>query len=268
GIPTINDFFNKKTALNIVKEHGKAKIITAANVFAHVKDLVSFIEGVKELLTDEGMFVQESHYFLNLLTGMQWDSIYHEHLRYYSLRSLIYLFNKFDMQIFDVERLPVHGGSIRTYACRKGSYPISENVDKLLKIEKEQGLFDKETYFSFGKKVLNHKFEIQEMLRNIKKEDKKIVSIGAPAKGNTLLNYCNITSDILDYAVEKSDLKIGLYTPGMHIKVVDEKILFKEQPDYALLLSWNIADELIPKLKRLGYKGKIIIPLPSPHVVE
>ncbi len=267
NIPTINDFFNKKNALNIIKEHGKAKVITATNTFAHVKELTSLIEGVKELLTNDGLFVQESHYFLNLMTGMQWDSIYHEHLRYYTLRSLIYLFNHFDMDLFDVELISTHGGSIRTYACRKGKYVISENVNKLLENEKEKKVFDKEIYLSFGKKIIKHKFEIQEMLRNIKKEGKKIVGIGVPAKGNTLLNYCNITPDILNYIVEKSDLKIGMYTPGTHIKVVDESLLFKEQPDYALLLSWNIADELIPKLKNLGYKGKIIVPLPSPHIV-
>ena len=268
NIPTINTFFNKETSLNIVKKHGNAKAITSTNTFAHVKDLASFMEGIRELLTDDGIFVQESHYLLNLLTKMQWDSIYHEHLRYYSLKALIYLFNLFGMELFDAEEVTTHGGSIRTYACKKGAYAVSDNINKLLKIEEEKGLFDKKTYLNFGEKVLRHKIEIQEMLRNIKKENKKIAGIGAPAKGNTLLNYCNITPEILDYIVEKSDLKIGMYTPGTHIKVVNEELLFKEQPGYALLLSWNIADELIPKLKKLGYKGKIIVPLPSPHIVE
>ena len=268
GIPTIKNFFNKETALGILKEQGKAKTITATNVFAHVKDLRSFMEGVKELLTDDGVFVSESHYLLNLLTEMHWDSIYHEHLRCYSLRPLIYLFNLFNMDIFDAEKITTHGGSIRAYACKRGAYPISGNVSKMLKDEKDNGLFDKDSYLNFGKKVLSHKMEIQEMLLNIKKDGKKIVGIGAPAKGNTLLNYCNITPDIMDYIVEKSDLKIGFYTPGTHIKVVSEELLFKEQPDYALLLSWNIADELIPKLKKLGYKGKITVPIPSLHIVE
>src|SRR3989338_1497618 len=268
NIPTINDFFNKETALKIVEDYGKAKVITATNTFAHVKELTSFVEGIKELLTDDGIFIQESHYFLNLIAEMQWDSIYHEHLRYYTLRALINLFNKFNMDLFDAELITTHGGSIRTYACKKNAYPISDNVNKLLENERENGLFNKKTYLDFGKKIINHKFEIQEMLRNIKKNGKKIVGIGAPAKGNTLLNYCNINTDILNYIVEKSDLKIGMYTPGTHIKVVDEKLLFEEQPDYGFLLSWNIADELIPKLKKLGYNGKIIVPLPSPHIKD
>lgn len=267
-VPTIKEFFNKKTALKIEKNYGKAKVITAANVFAHVRDLISFVEGVKELLTDNGVFVLESHYLLNLLTDMQWDSIYHEHLRYYNLKSLIYLFNKFDMDLFDAERIITHGGSIRVYVCKKGAYSKSNNIKKLMEMEEGNGLYKKNTYLEFGKKVFEHKIKLQEMLRTIKKKGKKIVGIGAPAKGNTLLNYCNITQDIMDYIVEKSDLKIGLYTPGMHIKVVSEDLLFKEQPDYALMLSWNIADEIISKLKKMGYKGKIIVPIPKPHIVN
>ena len=266
--PTIKEFFNKKTALKIEKKYGKAKVITAANVFAHVKDLKSFVEGVKELLTDNGVFVLESHYLLNLITDMQWDSIYHEHLRYYNLKSLIYLFNKFDMDLFDAERIITHGGSIRVYVCKKGDYSKSNNIRKLVEMEEGNGLYNKETFMKFSRKVLLHKMEIQEMLRTIKKKGKRIVGIGAPAKGNTLLNYCNITPDIMDFIVEKSDLKIGLYAPGIHIKVVEENFLFEEQPEYAFLLAWNIADEIIPKLKKMGYKGKFIVPIPKPHIVD
>ncbi len=267
NVPTLKKFFNEDTALKIIKEYGNAKFITATNVFAHVNDLKSFMHGVKELLSDDGIFVQESHYLLSLLKDMQWDSIYHEHLRYYSLRPLIYLFKHFGMELFDAERITTHGGSIRTYACKKGTYPITENVNRLLKEEESNGLFDKNTYLNFGKKVLMHKFKIQEMLRYIKEDNKRVIGIGAPAKGNTLLNYCNITPDIIDYIVEKSKLKVGMYTPGTHIKVVDESLMLKDQPDFALLLSWNIANELIPKIKDNGYKGKIIVPLPSPHIV-
>ena len=268
GIPTIKEFFNKEAALKIKKNFHRAKIITATNVFAHVKELTSFIQGVKELLTDDGVFVCESHYLLNLIARMQWDSIYHEHLRYYSLKPLIYLFNIFDMDLFDAEKIITHGGSIRFYVCKKRAYQKSRNMKKLLKAEIANGLYKKNTYAEFEKKVFLHKLKIQEMLRAIRSKGKRIAGIGAPAKGNTFLNYCNITSDIMDYIVEKSDLKIGLYTPGMHLKVVSEDLLFKEQPDYALLLSWNIADEIIPKLKILGYKGKIIVPLPSPYIVK
>ena len=265
NVPTVNKFFNEKTASEIVEKEGKAKVVTATNIFAHVEDLSSFVKGVKEILADDGVFVTESHYLLSMLTNMQWDSIYHEHLRIYSLKSLIYLFDIFDMDVFDAERISTHGGSIRVYACKRGAYKKSENINKLLWEEEKAGLSNKQTYKEFQKKVLQHKMKIQEMLMSIKKEGKRIAGIGAPAKGNTLLNYCNIP---LDYIVEKSTLKIGLYTPGRHIKVVDEKLLYEEQPEYAFLLSWNIADELIPKLKKLGYKGKIIVPMPYPHIVE
>lgn len=267
-IPTVNKFFNHETASEIAKKNGKAKVITATNIFAHVKDLPSFIKGISEILTEDGVFVTESHHLLSLLANMQWDSIYHEHLRVYSLKSLIYLFNIFNMDIFDAEKISTHGGSIRAYACKRGTYKKSDNICRLLQEEEKAGLFSKQTYKKFQKKVLQHKIKIQEILINIKKSGKKIIGVGAPAKGNTLLNYCNITPDIMDYIVEKSTLKIGLYTPGTHIKVVDEKFLYEDQPDYTFLLSWNIADELIPKLKNSGYKGKIIVPIPTPHIVK
>lgn len=268
GIPTLNKFFNEKTASVILKNNGKAKIITATNIFAHVEDLSSFVKGINEVLAEDGVFITESHYLLSLLENMQWDSIYHEHLRMYSLKPLICLFDAFGMDVFDAEKITTHGGSIRAYACKRGAYKKSGNVKKLLQEEEKSRLYDKQTYKMFQKKVLQHKMEIQEILINIKKEGKRVVGVGAPAKGNTLLNYCNITPDILDYIVEKSNLKIGLYTPGTHIKVVDEGFLYKDQPDYAFILSWNIADELIPKLKRAGYKGKFIVPIPYPHIVE
>lgn len=267
-IPTIKKFFNKEVASDILRDYGKAKVITATNVFAHVKDLMPFMDGVKALLSDDGIFITESHYLLSLFKQMQWDSIYHEHLRYYSLKPLIYLFNMFNMDLFDAEKITTHGGSIRAYACNKGMYPISNNISNLLKDEESNGLHNKQAYANFGQEVLKHKMQIQEMLIDIKSSGKRVFGIGAPAKGNTLLNYCNITTDIMDYIVEKSKLKIGLYTPGTHIKVVKEDLLLKEQPDYALLLSWNIADEIVPKLKNLGYKGKIIVPIPSPHIME
>lgn len=263
-IPTLNAFFNNETANIITKEHSKAKIITATNVFAHIHDLNSIMEGIKTLLSENGVFIQESHYLLNLIEEMQWDSIYHEHLRYYSLHSLKFLFEKYGMELFDAEIISTHGGSIRTYACRKGVYKITDNIQKLM--EKENSLTEITTFESFSKKVLNHKFQIQEMVLQIKKEGKIIVGIGAPAKGNTLLNYCNLTPQVIDYCVEKSDLKIGMYTPGMHIPVVEEKRLFEEQPEFGLMLSWNIASELVPKLKKLEYNGKFIIPLPKPHI--
>jgi len=266
GIPTLNEFFNEKTALKIAKEHGKAKIITATNVFAHVKELQSFVKGIEALLSSKGVFVTESHYLLNLIEEMEYDSIYHEHLRYYSLKPLIYLFNMHGMDVFDAERITTHGGSIRVYACKKGDYPISNNVKEILAMEEKAGLYRKETYDEFGKKVVEVKFKLQDMLREIRKSGKRIAGVGAPAKGSTLLNYCAIGPDLLDYTVEKSKLKTGRLTPGTHIPIVEEQRLFQDQPEYALILSWNIKDELMPKLKAAGFKGRFIVPIPAPKI--
>lgn len=268
GIPTVKDFFNETVAEQIVKENGYAKIITATNVFAHVDKLNSFVNGVTKLLTKDGVFITESHYLLDMITQLQYDSIYHEHLRYYSLKPLMYIFNKYNMDIFDAERITTHGGSIRVYACRKGSRKISINVKKLVNLENKNGLYVRDTYDKFKSKVLSNKFELQTILLKLKKKGKRIVGVGAPAKGNTLLNYCDINADILDYIIETSALKIGKFTPGMNIPVVDESKLFSDQPDYAILLSWNLKDMLIHKLKRSGYKGKFVVPNPTPKIID
>lgn len=266
-IPTINDFFSLEMAKKIVKEYGAAKVITATNVFAHVNKLNDFMLGIKELLRLEGVFVSESGYVLDLVEKLQYDSIYHEHLRYYSIYPLTVLFDKFDMEIFDVERIPSHGGSVRVYAANKGIHSIQASVKNLLGLEERFGIYLTETFDKFAERIKNNKLEIQKFIAEQKYNGKKIVSIGAPAKGNTLLNYCRLGPEIIDYLAEKSVLKIGLFSPGIHIPVVEEDRLFKEQPDYALLLSWNLAEELIPKIRNNGYKGKFIIPNPKLVIV-
>jgi hypothetical protein len=267
NIPTLFEFFNEKTAKKIAQEHGKAKIITATNVFAHVKELDSFMKGVKVLLADDGAMIEESHYILAMIENMQFDSIYLEHLRYYSLKPLIFLFNKYGMDVFDAERITTHGGSLRVYACKKGAQPISANVSKILEGEEKFGLYSKAAYEAFAKRIVNNKEKLQALLRKIKSEGKHIYGIGAPAKGNTLLNFCDIDSKILDCLVERPNMKIGKYSPGMHIKIEEESKLFAEQPEYALLLTWNLENIIIPKLKAKGYKGKFIVPVPEPRVV-
>ncbi|MBI4451968.1 class I SAM-dependent methyltransferase [Candidatus Woesearchaeota archaeon] len=268
NIPTIKNFFNEKISEEIANKHGKAKIITATNVFAHVNRLDSFMNGVSGLLSDDGVFITESHYLLDMITKMQYDSIYHEHLRYYSLKPLMKLFERHGMEVFDAERIATHGGSIRVYACKKSTYKISKNVERITKLEGKNGLYNRKTYETYKSKVFSNKLKLQSMLLKLKKQNKRIAGIGAPAKGNTLLNYCNITPDIMEYIVETSNLKINKFTPGMHIPVVGESKLLKDNPDYAMILSWNIKDMLIPKLKQAGYKGKFIVPNPNPKIVE
>lgn len=267
GQPTLVEFFNEKTALLATKKYGRAKVVTATNVFAHVDDLHSFMRGVKTLLTDDGVFVSESGYTHDMIDGLQYDFIYHEHLRYYTLKPLITLFELFGMEIIDAERVPMHGGSIRVHAAIKDRYQVSSTVEKILLDENKSDLYKKETYLNFSKEVEKTKLSLQKILIDIKTDGHKIVGIGAPAKGNTLLNYCKIDSQIINYLVETSERKIGQFSPGMHIPVVEESRLFKDQPEYALLLSWTIAPILIKKLREKGYKGKFILPAPRPSIL-
>jgi len=268
NIPTLKDFFNEDTAQKILNQHGRAKIITATNVFAHVRELSSLMNGIKLLLDNKGVFVQESGYVRDLIERVEYDSIYVEHLRYYSLKSLINLFDKFGMDVFDAEEIPNHGGSIRTYSCKKGDFSISENVQRILREEERFGLHSKELFDGFGKKVERNRKELREILFDFKSQGKKIVGIGAPAKGNTLLNFCRIGNETIDALLERGSLKVGMYSPGMHIPVIEEDILFGEnQPDCALLLVWNLKDIIIPKIRARGFKGKIIIPVPEPYII-
>ncbi|MDO8594541.1 MAG: class I SAM-dependent methyltransferase [bacterium] len=266
GIRTIHDFFTEAVAVSIKEKHGAAKVITATNVFAHVAELNSFMRGITLLLSEDGVFVSESGYLLDMVETLGYDAVYHEHLRYYSLRPLIRLFETFGMEITHVERIPSHSGSIRVYAARKGTQKTSPSVAELLALEQEKGLYAKETFIRFAKLVFAHRTALLKLLAESKKSG-KVVGIGAPAKGNTLLNFCGITRTIVESILEKSELKIGLYTPGTHIPVVSEETLFSLRPDYALILSWNLCEELIKKLCEKGYRGAFIIPFPTPRLI-
>jgi len=267
GIPTLVDYFTAEIAAHVRQKYGRAKVITAANVFAHVRALDSFMRGITELLDENGVFISENGYIVDMVEGMQYDAVYHEHLRYYSGTSLSALFARYDMEIIDIERIASHGGSIRVYAVYKGTRPVTKNVAALLEFEKEQGFNSFARYAKFAAEVVATKFALLDILYSFKKKGAHIAGIGAPAKGNTLLNYCKLDSTMIECLTEKSSLKIDLYSPGMHIPVVDEKYLFEEQPEAALLLSWNLADELIPKIRQKGYKGVFIIPNPVPKCV-
>ena len=259
-IPFAKEFFNEQTAKNIVQKYGKANAITATNVFAHVKDLKGFMAGINILLDDKGIFLQESHYLLDMIKDLQYQEIYLEHLRYYSLSSLINLFNIFGLEVFDAERIDTHGGSIRTLVCKKGAFPIRDSIKIILAQEDAIKLNSIKTFDEFKNKVHRQKTYLNALLQKIKSENKSIVGLAAPAKGNTLLNFCKINSEILDYLVDTSEFKIGKFSPGMHIEIVNEAKMMRDQPDYILLLSWDIKDILIPKLKSKGYNGKFILP--------
>jgi len=268
GIPTIIDFFQKDVFEKIKKEYGKAKIITATNVFAHIENINEIVELIHELLEKDGVFISESHYLMSLIEALQYDTIYHEHLRYYSLHSLNYLLEKHGFEVIHAKRIPTHGGSIRVYAARKGTYAVKPTVAALLKEEKPTVL-DKNNLLKFKRRIVISKLELHSLLLNIKKQGKRVYGVGAPSRASTLINYAGIDDGIMDYVVEvKGSNKIGKYIPGTLIPVLEESKLFEEQPEYALLLSWHIADEIMPKLKQKGFRGKFIVPLPRPRILN
>lgn len=267
GIPTIIDFFSKKVVDKINKEHGKAKVITATNVFAHIENINEVTELILDLLKEDGIFISESHYLLRLIETLQYDTIYHEHLRYYSLHSLKYLLEKHGLEIVHAKEIPTHGGSVRVYAARKGRHKVRATVNELLNKEKEI-ILDKEKLLEFRERVVISKLEILSLLLDIKKKGEKIYGIGAPSRGSTLINYIGIDDGIMECVVEiKGSHKIGKYMPGTLIPVLEESKLFDDQPEYALLLSRHIADELIEKMRKNGFKGNFITPLPKPQII-
>ena len=268
GIDTICDFFNEESVRNILKTKGKASIITGTNVFAHINDLHHLMLNIKQLLKPQGVFIFEAPYFVNLIKTVQYDTIYHEHLSYLSVRPLVGFFAQHNMEMIDIQFADIHGGSFRVYISEKGNYPVSGIISKLLKEEEAMGLYYHTTLDNFSDNVKKNRAELTWLLHSLKRAGKSIVGVSAPAKGMTLLNYCRIGNDWLDVVSEKSTLKIGRYTPGMHIPVVPDDYLLEKQPDYALLLAWNFAEEIMANLNEYKNRGgKFIIPIPMPKIV-
>ena len=265
GIPTIIDYFNDKTVKKILKKNGKAKIITATNVFAHIDDINKIVKNIIKTLDNDGIFISESHYLLPLIKTVQYDTIYHEHLRYYSVQSLNFLFKKHNLEIIDTKEIVTHGGSIRVYAAKKGKYKVSRNVK--LQLQKENKNLNKESFDKFKKNVVNSKIKLFNLINKLKKYNKKIIGVGAPSRASTLINYLGLDQEIIDCVLEiNGSYKIGHYIPGTKIPILNENVLKKSKPDYLLLFSWHIKDELKKNLKRKGFKGKFIIPLPRPKI--
>ena len=265
GIPTIIDYFTDKISKRIIGKHGKAKIITATNVFAHIDNINQVIRSILKTLEKDGVFISESHYLLPLIKTVQYDTIYHEHLRYYSLDSLNFLFKKHNLEIIDVKEIPTHGGSIRVYAARKGFYKISPNVKK--QFNKERKYLNLRSFDKFRNNVVRSKIKLFDIIKKIKDKNKSIYGVGAPSRASTLINYLGLDQDIIDCVLEiNGSYKIGNYIPGTKIPILNENILTKKQPDYLILFSWHIKNELKKNLKKKGFKGKFIIPLPVPRI--
>jgi hypothetical protein len=268
-IETVNEFFSADVARRIVNQYGQASLVTAANVFAHVAELGSLMEGIDCLLQDGAVFISESHYQLSILDTLQYDSIYHEHLRFYLLKPLMKLFDDYGFSLTDVERIPNYGGSIRVYATKSRNLPFSENVHLLLKEEEKLGAYEDATYDDFRRRVEASRANIRSLLVRLNEEGKTVVGVGCPGRSATLLSYCGITRDLMPYIAEQStSLKLGMYTPGTHIPVVDEAKMMAEQPDYAMILSWHYATPIIKSLRAKGLRSKIIVPLPDIQVID
>ncbi len=268
GIETINEFFDEVSASRIVAMKGKARLVTGTNVVAHIDNHHAMVRALDTLLDKKGIFIFEAPYLVNLLDNLEYDTIYHEHLSYLSVRPMNRLFQQFGMEIFDVKTVSIHGGSLRYFVTRRGDYPVSENVVRFSEMENAKQVYEIKNLNYFAESVRNSREELTWMLRTLKREGKRIVGVSAPAKGMTLLNYCGIGTDILDFITEKAPQKIGKYTPGTHIPVLPDDELMRQMPDFALLLAWNFADEIMRNLddyRKAG--GKFIVPVPKPRIV-
>ena len=266
GITTINRFFGPESAAEVRRTHGQARIVTAANVFAHIENVHEIVDSIAGLLTDDGIFISESHYLAPLVETLQYDTIYHEHLRYYSLTSLSYLLGMHGLEVIHAKPIPTHGGSIRVYAARKGTRPVTAAPAEILAAERQA--LTPAAYADFRTRVCASKLDLLAMIRDIRRTGARVYAIGAPSRASTLVNYVGLDDSTLDCVLEiKGSYKIGKYMPGTLIPVLDEARLFEDQPEYALLLSWHIGEELATKLRQFGYKGQFIVPLPTPRLL-
>lgn len=269
GVKTITSFFNQRVAKEIVENHGKAELILGTNVFAHVQDLHEFMKGISELLSEEGFYVIEHPYLLDLIKNKEFDTIYHEHASYFSIKPLLRLFKEYDMEIIEVQKINIHGGSIRVFVRKKGINKVDTSINELVSLEEKFGLYNEETYRKFASDVELIRNKLLDLLKKIKKDGKKIIGYGAPAKGTVLLNYCKIGKELLEYIVDSVPYKQGKYSPGMHIPIFPENKLSEDNPDYALVLAWNFAEEI--KRKNTEFRkrgGKFIIPIPEPKIYK
>ena len=268
GIETIQEFFVEKLAHEIVQEHGQASVVSSTNMFAHMTALGEVTRGIRTLLKDGGIFVCEIHYLLEIIRGGQYDTIYHEHLRSYSLKSLITLLEMYDFTVVDARQVNRYGGSLRIYAAKGKGHPVRDSVAKLLAEEEAFGLYRPEPYEKFRENAKTTRWDLVSMAMDAKRSGASFVGNSCPGRSSTLLNYCGIDRELMPYIAEQpTSLKLGLHLPGKHIPVVDNEILFREQPDYVVLLAWHYWEPISQQLRDRGLESKLVMPLPDVKVL-
>jgi len=268
GIETVNEFFTPALADGLVKSHGPARAVLANNVLAHVDATVEFLSACKRLLAPEGRVIIEAPYLVEMLDRLEYDTVYHEHLCYFSVTALMRMFAEAGLALERVDRVEIHGGSLRLWGRPMDARGHAEPVQKMAAEEKARGLAALATYQAFAARVKENGEQLRVLLRKLQAAGKKVAGYGAPAKGNTLLCSCGIDSTWLPWTADRSPLKIGLHTPGSHIPIVAPEKILQEPPDYLLILAWNFAPEIMRDFQAWHEKGgRFILPIPEPKIV-
>src|SRR5262249_7843930 len=255
---------DQELAARLVKDGVQADLIAGNNVLAQVPNLRSFVQGMKLLLKAQGVITLEFPHLMRLMEGNQFDTIYHEHFSYFSVFTVIRIMAHFGLTVFDVEELTTHGGSVRVYACHNGVRPAGERVTELVEREQKAGVARLETYSTFEEKVKETKRKILDFLITAKRAGKSVAGYGAPGKGNTLLNYCGIRTDLLDYTVDRNPYKHGKFLPGTHIPIFAPEKIRETKPDYVLILPWNLRHEIEEQMAYIRqWGGQFVVPIPE-----
>ncbi len=271
GVPTVIEFFGKRTATNLSNQHGKADLLLGNNVLAHVPNINDFVGGMKIMLNEGGVITMEFPHLQRLIEGNQFDTIYHEHFSYLSFSAVNRIFAHHGIRLFDVEELPTHGGSIRIFGCHQNddSKPTSDTVKNMLFREKSLGMESLDYYAAFEEQVKETKRKLLAFLIDVKRQGKTVVGYGAPGKGNTLLNYCGIRTDFMDYTVDRNPHKQGNFLPGTHIPIYHPDKIQETKPDYVLILPWNLRKEIMKQMAFIsGWGGQFVVPIPEVKVFE